>query len=228
MGMLDGFLFGWMGRTEQALASQLAASDRSAVIIGASKFFRVFVQIFILGAGAYLVLQDQLTSGGMIAASILLGRALAPVDQSIGTWKSMVAARDAYDRLKRLLERFPPKPAAMPLPAPTGQLSCEGVSYTVRGRDRPILNRVTFALGRGRGAGVIGPSAAGKSTLCKVLVGTWAPSRGHVRLDGADLSAWPPAQLGQYIGYLPQDVELFGGTVRENIARLTAEPDPRR
>ncbi len=226
MGMLDGFLFGWMGRTEQALASQLEASDRSAVIIGASKFFRVFVQIFILGAGAYLVLQDQLTSGGMIAASILLGRALAPVDQSIGAWKSMVAARDAFDRIKRLLERFPPKPAAMPLPAPTGQLSCEQVSYAVRGRDKPILDRVTFALAAGEVLGVIGPSAAGKSTLCKILVGTWTPSHGHARLDGADLSAWPPSQLGQFIGYLPQDVELFGGTIRDNIARLTPEPDP--
>lgn len=226
MGMLDGFLFRWTARSEQALASQLQASDRSAVIIGTSKFFRIFVQILILGAGAYLVLQDQLTSGGMIAASILLGRALAPVDQSIGAWKSMVAARDAYDRIKRLLERFPPQPAVMPLPAPRGQLACEGVTYAVRGRDKPILNQVTFTLSPGDVLGVIGPSAAGKSTLCKILVGTWVPSRGHARLDGADLCSWPPAQLGQFIGYLPQDVELFSGSIRDNIARLLPDPDP--
>ncbi|HRK95087.1 MAG TPA: type I secretion system permease/ATPase, partial [Rhodospirillales bacterium] len=226
MGMLDGFLFGWMGRTERAQSGQLQASDRSAVIIGASKFFRVFVQILILGAGAYLVLRDELTSGGMIAASILLGRALAPVDQAIGAWKSMVAARDAFDRIKRLLDQFPPRPAAMPLPAPRGQLACEGVTYVVHGRDRPILNQVTFTLAAGDVLGVIGPSAAGKSTLCKVLVGMWVPTHGHARLDGADLSAWPPSQLGQFIGYLPQDVELFSGTIRDNIARLIPDPDP--
>jgi ATP-binding cassette subfamily C protein/ATP-binding cassette subfamily C protein EexD len=138
----------------------------------------------------------------------------------------MVAARDAYDRIKRLLDRFPPQPAVMPLPAPRGQLACEGVTYAVRGRDKPILNQVTFALSAGDVLGVIGPSAAGKSTLCKILVGTWLPIRGHARLDGADLCSWPPSQLGQFIGYLPQDVELFGGSIRDNIARLLPDPDP--
>ncbi|MGZ9035269.1 MAG: ATP-binding cassette domain-containing protein, partial [Rhodospirillales bacterium] len=120
----------------------------------------------------------------------------------------------------------PPQAAVMPLPAPTGQLSCEGVTYAVRGRDKPILNQVTFSLAAGDVLGVIGPSAAGKSTLCKILVGTWAPSHGNARLDGADLSTWPPSQLGQFVGYLPQDVELFGGTIRDNIARLIPDPEP--
>jgi PrtD family type I secretion system ABC transporter len=226
MGMLEGFLFGWTGRNETALSSQLRASDRSAAIIGLSKFFRVFVQVLILGAGAYLVLQHELTSGSMIAASILLGRALAPVDQAIGAWKNLIAARDAFERVKRLLERFPSPQMLMPLPAPDGLLCCESVVYVARGREKPILNQVSFSLSPGEILGIIGPSAAGKSTLCKILVGMWAPSRGSARLDGADLSAWPSCQLGQFIGYLPQDVELFRGTIRDNIARLLPDPDP--
>ncbi len=226
MGMMQGFLFGWTGRNETALAGQLRASDRSATIIGVSKFFRVFVQILILGAGAYLVIQHELTSGGMIAASILLGRALAPVDQAIGAWKSMVAARDAFDRVKRLLDRFTPPAEGMALPPPNGHLACENVVYQASGREKPILNQVSFALHPGEALGIIGPSAAGKSTLCKILVGTWLPTRGHARLDGADLSAWPPSQLGPFVGYLPQDVELFAGTIRDNIARLLPDPEP--
>lgn len=226
MGMLEGFLFGWTRRNESALSSQLVAADRSATIIGFSKFFRVFVQVLILGAGAYLVLQHQLTSGGMIAASIILGRALSPVDQAIGAWKSMISARDSFERIKRLLERFPAPHTPMPLPAPNGLLSCEGVVYFVRGREKPILNQVSFSLRPGEVLGIIGPSAAGKSTLCKILVGIWAPSRGNARLDGSDLSAWPAEQLGQFVGYLPQDVELFRGTIRDNIARLLPDPEP--
>ena len=226
MGMLPSFLAGWTTRNEHTLALQLAAADRNATLVGFSKFVRIFVQILILGAGAYLVINGQLTSGGMIAASILLGRALAPVEQAIGAWKGMVGARDSYDRLKRLLERLPADQNAMPLPAPQGKLSCEQVVHVPRGREKPVLNGVTFTLEPGEILGVIGPSGAGKSTLCKVLVGSWQPTRGQVRLDGADLFAWPSEQLGPYVGYLPQDVELFGGTVKDNIARLVPEPDP--
>ena len=225
MGMLPGFLAGWMNRNERALGLQLVAADRNATLVGLSKFVRIFVQILILGAGAYLVINGQLTSGGMIAASILLGRALAPVEQAIGAWKSMVNARYAYDRLKRLLESIPVEHQAMPLPAPRGKLSCEQVIYVPRGREKPTLNGVTFALEPGEVLGIIGPSAAGKSTLCKILVGSWQPTRGHARLDGADLFSWRSDQLGPYVGYLPQDVELFGGTVKDNIARLAPEPD---
>jgi PrtD family type I secretion system ABC transporter len=227
MGMLPSFLTSWSSRNERVLALQLTAADRNAALVGFSKFIRIFVQILILGAGASLVIGGQLTSGAMIAASILLGRALAPVEQAIGAWKGMIAARDAYDRLRRLLERVPAEEAAMPLPAPKGKLSCEQVVYVPRGRDKPVLNGVTFTLEPGEILGVVGPSAAGKSTLCKIIVGSWQPTRGHARLDGADLFAWPAEQLGPYIGYLPQDVELFGGTVKDNIARLAPEPDPR-
>lgn len=227
MGMLPGFLAGWTQRNAAALERQLTASDRNAALVGFSKFFRIFVQILILGAGAYLVIGNELTPGGMIAASILLGRALAPVEQGIGSWKAFVAARDAWDRLKRLLESLPPPPETMPLPAPRGQVSCEQVAFVQQGRDQPILAGITFALEPGEALGIIGPSAAGKSTLCKLMVGTWQPSRGHVRLDGADIFRWPSEQLGPYIGYLPQDVELFSGTVMENIARLRRDADPR-
>ena len=203
MAMLPGFLAGWTDRNERSLALQLSAADRNATLVGFSKFVRIFVQMLILGAGAYLVVNGRLTSGGMIAASILLGRALAPVEQAIGAWKNMVSARDAYDRLNRLLACSPPERQVMPLPAPKGRLTCEQVIYVPRGRDKPVLNGVSFALEPGEALGIVGPSAAGKSTLCKILVGSWRPTRGHARLDGADLCTWPSEQLGPHVGYLP-------------------------
>lgn len=226
MGMLPGFLTGWTRRNDEALALQLAASDRNALILGISKFFRIFVQSFILGIGAYVVLKQEMSSGGMIGASILLGRALAPVEQAIASWKGMVSARDAYDRLKRLAERLPPLPPAMPLPAPRGRLTCEQLVYVPRGREAAILQGVSFVMEPGEAIGIIGPSAAGKSTLCRLLVGSWQPTRGNVRLDGADVFAWPSEQLGPYVGYLPQTVELIGTTVADSIARLSPNPDP--
>jgi PrtD family type I secretion system ABC transporter len=194
--------------------------------VGFSKFLRMFVQILILGVGAWLVLQSDLTAGGMIAASILLGRALAPIEQSIGVWKLLVAARDARDRLSALFARLPPEPQGMRLPTPCGRLSCEGVVYTPPGRAEPVLRGVSFAVEPGTGLGILGPSAAGKSTLCKILVGIWQPTRGSARLDGADLFAWSADLIGRHIGYLPQDVELFAGSVGDNIARLGFAPDP--
>ena len=155
----------------------------------------MLVQVLILGVGVWLVLQNELTSGGMIAASILLGRALAPIEQSIAAWKSLVAARDARDRLSALFARLPPEPAGMRLPTPLGRLSCEQVVYAPPGQIEPVLRGVSFAVEPGTGLGIVGPSDAGKSSLCKILV-------------------------GPHIGYLPQDVELFAGTVAENVARL--------
>lgn len=227
MGMLPGFLATWTQRNDYALDRQLQAGDRNAALVGFSKFFRIFVQILILGSGAYLVLRNELTAGGMIAASILLGRALAPVEQAIGAWKGLVAARDSWDRLKRLIEGLPEPAETMPLPAPMGNVSCEQLVFVQRGREQPILSGITFSLTAGEALGIIGPSAAGKSTLCKILVGTWQPTRGHVRLDGADIFRWPAEELGPYIGYLPQDVELFSGSVMSNIARLSPDPDPK-
>ena len=226
LGMREAFIRRWSALNEETLALQLKAADRNALLVGLSKFLRMLVQILILGVGAWLVLRHDLTSGGMIAASILLGRALAPVEQSIAAWKNLVAARDARDRLSALFERLPPEPAGMRLPAPLGRLSCEQVVYAPPGQAEPILRGVSFAVEPGTGLGIVGPSAAGKSTLCKILVGTWQPTRGSARLDGADLFAWNADLIGRHLGYLPQDVELFAGTVAENIARLGIDPEP--
>ena len=226
MGMLPGFLVGWNRQNNTALGLQLKATDRSAALLGFSKFMRMFVQTLILGVGAYLVLKMELTAGGMVAASILLGRALAPVEQAIGAWRSLVSARDSYQRLKNLLERLPPPPESMRLPVPKGRLSLENVFYVPRGRDVAVLNGMTFTIEAGEAVGIVGPSAAGKSSLCKIMVGSWAPTRGHARLDGADLFMWRADELGPHVGYLPQDVELFGGTVKDNIARLSPDADP--
>ncbi|WP_420347703.1 type I secretion system permease/ATPase [Pelagibius sp.] len=226
MGMLPGFLATWVDRHDQALDLQLRASDRNAALLGFSKFFRLFIQVSVLGAGAYLVLLAELTPGGMIAASILLGRALAPVEHAIGAWKGLVAARDAYGRLRQLLDSLPPRPPRMQLPAPRGQLTFENVILVPKGRDEMVLKGLSFAVEPGEALGIVGPSAAGKSTLCRVAVGTWQPTRGRARLDGADLFDWPTEALGRYLGYLPQNVELFAGTVRDNIARLSPRIDP--
>jgi PrtD family type I secretion system ABC transporter len=225
MGMRADFLRRWSDLSEQALALQVRAGDRNAILVGFSKFLRLFAQIMILGCGAWLVLRGELSPGGMIAGSILLGRALAPVEQSIAAWKGLVSARDARDRLQRLFEHQPP-PKTMRLPAPIGRLSCHQVEFLPCGRTEPILHGVSLALEAGEGLGIVGPSAAGKSSLCKILVGTWRPTRGHARLDGADIFRWDSDGLGRHIGYLPQDVELFAGTVGDNVARMQCDPDP--
>jgi PrtD family type I secretion system ABC transporter len=226
MGMRADLLRRWSDLNEQALTLQLQAGDRNAVLVGSSKFLRLFAQIMILGCGAWLVLRGELSSGGMIAGSILLGRALGPVEQSIAAWKGLVSARDARNRLQCLLERHQPAPKAMLLPAPTGRLSFQQVEFLPRGRTEATLRGVSFALDAGEGLGIVGPSAAGKSTLCKIVVGAWQPTRGHARLDGADIFHWDCESLGRHIGYLPQDVELFAGTVGDNIARMQCTPDP--
>ncbi|MFP6742971.1 MAG: ATP-binding cassette domain-containing protein [Alphaproteobacteria bacterium] len=161
----------------------------------------------------------------MIAGSILLGRALAPVEQAIGSWKSAVAARDAYTRIKRQLDSLAPRAEVMALPAPVGQLSVEGMSYLYPGATEPVLRSLDFRLEPGESVGLIGPTAVGKTTLARLAVGNLRPSAGHISLDTADVAQWDPVDLGQYIGYLPQDVELFAGTVRENIARM-GDGDP--
>ena len=225
LGMLPALLGRYGDTNAKALTSQRQAGDRGAAMVGLSKSLRLFVQIVILGSGAWLVLQGQLTSGGMIAASILLGRALAPVEQSIGAWRQLVGARDAWQRLTRLLAEVPPQAKGMSLPAPQGELACQHMTFVPAGNENPILRDITFDLAGGEMLGIIGPTAAGKSSLCKVVTGAWKPTRGHARLDGADISSWHADELGVHLGYLPQDVELFAGTVSENIARLSQEPD---
>ena len=156
----------------------------------------------------------------MIAGSILMARALAPVEQAIGMWRSAVAARDAYKRVRLLLAAKPARATSMPLPAPSGNISVEGLTYIHTGASDPVLRSITFELQAGEAMGLIGPSASGKTTLARLLVGNLTPRAGHARLDGMDMAKWDPVDRGQYVGYLPQDVELFSSTVRENIARM--------
>jgi ATP-binding cassette subfamily C protein/ATP-binding cassette subfamily C exporter for protease/lipase/ATP-binding cassette subfamily C protein EexD len=201
------------------------AAELSGHILGLIKFVRFGVQIGILALGAYLVLQGKLTPGGMIAGSILLGRALGPVEQATGSWRAFSSARIARGRLEARFANQPKRVERMQLPEPAGRLEVEGVSYKAAGVERPILDRVSFVLEPGEALAVVGPSAAGKSSLCRMLVGVIPPSEGLVRLDGADMRVWDRAQLGRWIGFLPQGVELFNGSVKSNIARLIESPN---
>jgi ATP-binding cassette subfamily C exporter for protease/lipase len=220
MGMLSALRKRWFARQTHFLAVQSQASDRAAAVGSATKFFRFTLQSGILGAGALLVINNQLTAGGMIAASILLARALSPVDLAISTWRSLVSARGAYGRLNELLAAHPAKPAGTSLPRPKGFLMADNLVVAAPGSRSPILKGLKFGVAPETVVAVIGPSASGKSTLARALVGVWAPMAGHVRLDDADVHQWNKDELGPWIGYLPQDVELFEGTVAENIARF--------
>ena len=220
MGMMPNVARRWSRENATMLALQARASQRSGGITAASRFVRLVLQIAMLGVGAWLVIHDEITPGAMIAGSILLGRALAPVEQAIGSWKSAVAARGAYQRMKSQLDAAMPRAESMPLPAPAGRLTVEGLAYAYPGASEPVLRGIDFTLEPGEALGLIGPTAVGKTTLARLAVGNLRPVAGHVRLDKADVAQWDPVDLGPHIGYLPQDVELFGGTVRENIARM--------
>jgi PrtD family type I secretion system ABC transporter len=225
MGMLPTMVDRWRSVNEHTLDAMQTASERSGVIIGLAKALRLIVQVAVLGWGALLVIKSELTPGSMIACSILIGRALAPVEQAMGAWKVFIATRIAYGRLKSRLLILPPEVERMRLPAPSGRLAVEGVTFVAPGSSRPVLRQVSFAVEPGEVLTVIGPSAAGKSTLCRLLVGLVQPTSGQVRLDGADLGHWDLDQLGQFVGYLPQDVELFPGTVGDNVARMGRASD---
>lgn len=220
MGMLPALRQRWFARQSKFLSLQSKASDEAGWVTGITKFVRLTMQSLILGLGALLVLKNELTPGGMIAASILLGRALAPVELVIGTWKPFVTARGAYQRLNELLGRFPPRPERLSLPAPQGDIAVENLLVAAPGQQMAILKGLNFHVPAGTSVAVIGPSASGKSTLARALVGVWPTLAGCVRLDGADIAKWDRAELGPSIGYLPQDVELFDGTIAENIARF--------
>jgi ATP-binding cassette subfamily C protein/ATP-binding cassette subfamily C exporter for protease/lipase/ATP-binding cassette subfamily C protein EexD len=224
MGMLPAVIERWQITNAKSTEAVRRASERGGILVGLTKFIRMFVQIAILGLGALLVLRGELTAGAMVAASILLGRALAPVELAMSAWRNFSSARIAYGRLKARLQAFPAEAERIRLPAPVGHLRVENVTYGPPGSKRPVLQQVSFVVEPGEAVAVIGPSASGKSTLCRLLVGIAAPSEGQVRLDGAELKHWDPNDLGRFVGYLPQDVELFSGSVRENIARL-GEPD---
>jgi PrtD family type I secretion system ABC transporter len=220
MGMMPGIRDRWQREQKKALSMQSIASDRAGGLSGMTKFVRLLLQTAILGAGAYLAIFQIISPGTMIAASIIMGRALAPIEQAIGTWRGFVSARTAFSRLDELLSQYQPIQSTMSLPKPTGHLHVEKVMAVPPGARVPALKGVSFAINAGDSLGIIGPSAAGKSTLARCLVGVWPSHSGTVRLDGADVFTWNREEVGPYIGYLPQDVELFEGSVKDNIARF--------
>ncbi|MDA8403359.1 MAG: type I secretion system permease/ATPase [Desulfobacteraceae bacterium] len=217
MGMLDGVKERWK-KTNGAVMSLQTETNRLAGVMNAvSKTFRAATQVLIYGLGAYLVLKNESTPGIIIAASIIMRQALNPVEQAMGTWRMTVDARGAYRRVDDLLKSA--KTAEkMALPEPEGQIAAEGVSLGIG--ERMILTNITFALPAGEQLGLIGASGSGKTTLCRLLLGIWPPMAGTIRLDGADIAKWDKDLLGPYIGYLPQDIEFFSGTVSDNIARM--------
>lgn len=220
-GMMASLDARWSVDREEANRTQVLAGDRGALFAGITKSARLLLQVAILAVGGYLVIGDAISPGAMIAGMILVGRAIAPVDQLIAGWKQIVTANQAYRRMATLLDEFPARDKGMALPRPTGRLTTERMTYVPPGFDQPIIKGVSFDVAAGEVVGVIGPNAAGKSTLARLLVGVFNPTVGSVRLDGADLYARDRAEIGPHIGYLPQDIELFDGTVRDNIARFT-------
>lgn len=220
MGMFPALRSRWYALHRRMLALQTIASDRAGSISAATRFTRITLQSLILGMGALLVIDGEITPGAMIASSILLGRGLAPVEQAIGAWKQFVGARSAHERLRKLLDDYEPRGEAVELPPPRGEYRVENVVAVAPGGNLPILKGISMHIPAGTVLGVIGPSGSGKSTLARLLVGVWGTAAGVVRLDGADVHAWDKAELGPWLGYLPQDVELFDGTVAENIARF--------
>lgn len=220
MGMLPHLRQRWLDRVDRVLELQGTASDRAGVISAISKSFRQIVQSLILGVGAYLAINHEITPGLMIAGSILLGRALAPIDQLIGVWKGFIGARSQYARLHELLEKVAAEPQRMPLPAPQGHISMENLSVVPPGSRDPVIKSLNLQVQAGDAVGIIGPSGAGKSSLARALLGIWPASSGCVRIDAADISQWSREDLGNHVGYLPQDIELFEGSISENIARF--------
>jgi ATP-binding cassette subfamily C protein len=206
------------------VADSLRASDVAAGLGSAAKVFRMILQSAALGLGAYLVIHGELTGGGMIAASILMSRALAPIEIAVANWKGFISARDGYKRLQSTLALLPPQQERLSLPAPKTSLTVHDLFVGAPGTQMPIVQGLGFELKGGQALGLIGPSASGKSSLARALVGVWPVLRGEVRLDGATLDQWDSDALGPHIGYLPQDVELFEGTIAENIARFQQEP----
>lgn len=220
MGMLKPLLEIWQTQLDDASDGQSRASNRASVIAALARGWRSALQMAVLGTGAYLVVTNEASPGIMIAASILMGRAMAPVEQAIGTWKATIGARAAYKRLVvvagRRLEAMP----VLPLPRPNGRFEAENITLVLRHSGEYILKGINFQLKPGEALALIGPSAAGKTSLARVLAGAWRPSGGRALLDGMNVAEWAAEDRGQHIGYLPQDIELFAGTVAENICRF--------
>lgn len=226
MGMLRSIHRRWFEKQRAFLRQQAIASERAGGFQAATKFLQLFMNSGLLGLGAWLVLHNSLLGGAgmMIVASVLGGRVVQPMAQLVGSWKQVVNARDAYSRLDQLLNAVPPRDPSMPLPAPIGRLLVEALVAGAPGTQVPIIRGVQFGLSPGEVLAVIGPSASGKTTLARLLVGLWPAMSGKVRLDGSDVYLWNKEELGPHMGYLPQSVELFEGTIAENISRFY-EPD---
>lgn len=220
MGMLGNIRRRWQSGAVKVLDLQAVASSRAGMLTALSKIIRLSSQSLILGLGAYLVIERELSAGMMIAGSILMGRALAPIDLMVGTWKAFGAARDQYERLNTLLLEIPAEKERMQLPEPQGRIQLENVVIVPPGSKVPVIKGISLAIEKGDVVGIIGPSGAGKSTLVRAILGLWPTANGAIRLDGAEVFSWDREHLGDYIGYLPQDIELFEGTISENIARF--------
>lgn len=228
MGMQKAAFARWNALRGNALDKQILSSDAQGVFSTAIKITRLFLQSAMLGLGAYLVLQKQMTPGAMIAGSILLGRALAPVEQLVNQWSVIEQGRNSYKSLANLLGLVPAPTSRTSLPKPRAKLEAQQLSVVPPGQKHATLKMVNFVIEPGSAVGVIGPSGSGKSTLARAITGVWKPVSGKVRLDGAALDQYDSQELGSYIGYLPQRVQLFDGTIRDNIARLSPEPDDRK
>lgn len=226
LGMTDAVRERLLQLNNKALVLQANASKEAGKLGAVSRSFRMIIQSLALGLGAYLALEQEISAGMVIAGSLLLGKALGPIDSLVGNWRSFSAARDQFNRLAKLMDEMPVEPERMRLPAPQGRLTLENVFVTPPGARTPVLRGVSFELQPGDALGIIGPSASGKSTLARTILGIWPTINGKVRLDGADIQTWNRADLGPYIGYLPQDIELFDGTIAENICRFQpADPE---
>lgn len=221
MGMLNTLIHRWSARQKNVLMLQSGASDKGGAIASISKTFRMLIQSLILGLGAYLAVNHEISAGLVIAGSVLLGRALAPIDLIIGSWKGFISARSQYSRLNDILDKQKAESERMSLPTPEGHVQVENIIVSPPGSRTPVVKGISFTVPPGTVVGVIGPSASGKSTLARALLGIWVPQHGVVRLDGADIGNWDKNELGPHIGYLPQDIELFEGSISENIARFS-------
>lgn len=227
MGMLDTLMARWAVYQRRVLVLQSQASDKGGIITSISKTFRTWAQSIMLALGAYLVITHEINPGLLMAGSLLLGRALSPIDQMIGSWKGFVAARVQYGRLNDTLEKLNAEPQRMALPDPEGHIQVENLVIAPPGAKAAVIRNMSFVTPAGSIVGIVGPSAAGKSTLARALLGIWPPQHGTVRLDGADIAAWDKQKLGPHLGYLPQDIELFEGTISDNVARF-GKVDPEK
>ena len=226
LGMTGAAFERWHEARNKSLVEQLKTADLGGGFSALTKALRLLLQSAMLGLGAYLVLQNQITAGAMIAGSILMGRALSPIELAIGQWALVQRARKGWDNLANLLGEVPAEPESTPLPTPKARLEAQNVTVIPPGEQQASLRAVNFVIKPGTAVGVIGQSGAGKSTLARAITGVWRPAGGKIRLDGAALDNYEPDVLGQHIGYLPQRVQLFDGTIAENIARLSTSPDP--